>query len=310
MTQPAAPDFKAQDAASYDRVADLFSDFTIRFTTPIAERLAALAAIRAEDNVLDVGAGTGILTFAVGKRLGPQGRVTGVDLSEGMLATARATSSGRAGVEFARMDAEALTFPDREFDAVVSLYALFHFPDPAKALAEMRRVLKPGGRLALGVGSGPPIASLFAVRRAVERVAEQIRQRTGRELAAPAFLDQLVSKLLPAAPHAAETHLAQRGHHRPQDVVSLARQTGFVDVHTDWLGREEVLPSAEEFWDLQQTYSSHARKRLLAASPEELAQVRDAFFAESRRVLAKGGRLVYRHAALFVVGRLPGATGG
>ena len=57
-------------------------------------------------------------------------------------------------VTFRLSDAEQLEFPDQSFDVVLSLYALFHFPEPLRALGEMYRVLRPGGHVVIGVGSG------------------------------------------------------------------------------------------------------------------------------------------------------------
>src|SRR6185436_4101844 len=113
--EAAASEFKHRDAASYDDVTDAFDRFTERFTGSIAERVVALAAPGPDESLLDVGCGTGVVSFAAARRLSGRGRLVGIDLSDGMLRSARekATRSGMgAKVEFRKMDAEALEFPD------------------------------------------------------------------------------------------------------------------------------------------------------------------------------------------------------
>src|SRR6185503_11997657 len=96
-------------------------------------------------------------------------RVVGIDISEAMLARARERAAARGLAEritLRTMDAEALAFDDAAYDVVVSLFALLHLPDPLRALREMRRVLRPGGRLVVGVGSGAPVSIQGLVHRA------------------------------------------------------------------------------------------------------------------------------------------------
>lgn len=110
--------------------------------------VAAAAGIGPGDQVLDVACGTGALTLAVADCVGPAGAVVGVDLNPAMLAVARRKSSSIQWLDGA---AEALPLPDRRFDAVVSQFGMMFFADPVKALSEMVRVLRPGGRLAVAV---------------------------------------------------------------------------------------------------------------------------------------------------------------
>jgi len=100
-------------------------------------------------SVLDVGCGTGNYVLELAK----QGlTVTGVDVSPAMLERARAkAAAGNLGVSLRLADAAALPFDDGSFDAVLSVTALEFVPDPALALREAYRVLKPGGRLVAGV---------------------------------------------------------------------------------------------------------------------------------------------------------------
>lgn len=105
------------------------------------------------ERVLDVATGPGEPAMSLAARVAPGGRVLGVDLSERMVDVARAEAK-RAGLEnvaFEVMDAEQLALPDASFDLVVSRFGLQIFTDPDKAVAEMRRVLRPGGRLGLTV---------------------------------------------------------------------------------------------------------------------------------------------------------------
>jgi ubiquinone/menaquinone biosynthesis C-methylase UbiE len=96
--------------------------------------------------LLDVGCGTGVLLEGA-LRGEPEARGCGVDLSAEMLGVARRRLRGRAGL--VRADAEVLPFRDAAFDAVASSSALHYWPTPERALREMARVLRPGGRLAL-----------------------------------------------------------------------------------------------------------------------------------------------------------------
>jgi SAM-dependent methyltransferase len=110
--------------------------------------------------VLDVGCGPGPLTASLAEAVGSDGLVLGVDVSEPMLRRAVRTEAGpQAG--FLRADAQNLPLRDETVDAVISIAVLQLIPDPAAALAQMHRVLRPGGRLALLVPTVGALARLW-----------------------------------------------------------------------------------------------------------------------------------------------------
>jgi SAM-dependent methyltransferase len=124
-----------------------------------APRMADAARVAAGQRVLDVACGTGVLARALAERAGASGHVAGLDLNDGMLAVARRRAPKVAWHHGA---AEAMPFGDGEFDAVLCQFALMFFEDRAKALAEMRRVLRPGGRLAIAVWSSLDATPAYA----------------------------------------------------------------------------------------------------------------------------------------------------
>ena len=135
------------DAArrQYDRAAATYDRRWAGYVRQTVDLLAAHARIAPGERVLDVGCGTG--TFV--RRLvdaNPAQAVVGVDLSAGMLGVARRTAGTAPNVRFVEASAEALPLPDGAFDVAVSASALHYADRPDVALAEMARVLRPGGR--------------------------------------------------------------------------------------------------------------------------------------------------------------------
>lgn len=300
-----AENFKGRDAASYDSVSEPFACFSERVSAPLAQRIVALARLQPGHRVLDVGTGTGIVALAAADTIGDNGKVLAVDLSEGMLETARrdAERAGLSGrIEFRRMDAEHLDLDNESFDAVVSLFALLHFPNPGLALHEMRRVLRPGGRLVVGVGSGPSLLSRAGLTAGFRRAFQFIPRCLGMRLEAPSFLNALVDKHIPDRDAREETDLARHRSGRGSGVTALVRAAGFDEVRTSWQGHQTVLDTPREFWDLQRTFSSLARKRIASAAPDRIEALRHEFFSRSAAVQARGGRLVYPVGAFFVAG--------
>ena len=118
------------------------------YTTPdvVEQRQATreILALQPGERVLDVGSGPGMLAAEMAAEVAPDGRVVGVDPSESMLALARGRTDA---AEFVAGDALELPVPDASFDVVVSTQVLEYVEDVAGALAEARRVLRPGGRL-------------------------------------------------------------------------------------------------------------------------------------------------------------------
>ena len=112
----------------------------------------SLGALRPGERIVDIGSGAGLDSLIAAKMVGLDGRVIGVDMTPAMLAKARraAAEAGLANVEFREGYGEALPVPDGWADVVISNGVLNLMPDKAAALAEMARVLKPGGRLQIG----------------------------------------------------------------------------------------------------------------------------------------------------------------
>ena len=125
------------------------------YTTPdvVEQRrvVREMLELRAGERVLDVGVGPGFLSAEMAAEVGPDGKVCGVDPSDSMLAIARtrAARPGSAPVELEPGDANHLPYPDSSFDVATSTQVLEYVEDIPGALAELRRVLRPGGRVLL-----------------------------------------------------------------------------------------------------------------------------------------------------------------
>jgi SAM-dependent methyltransferase len=116
------------------------------FTTPVAARLVKHARVRVGQRVLDVGCGTGVVAITAARE---GAEVTGLDLTPALLERARENSRvAEVKVEWREGDAESLPFEDGAFDVVMSQFGHIFAPRPEVAIAEMLRVLKPGGTIA------------------------------------------------------------------------------------------------------------------------------------------------------------------
>lgn len=131
------------------RQREMWASFgpTAMFTTPVAGQLVKFAAIGAGDVVLDVGTGTGVVAITAARA---GARVTALDLTPELLEQARenARIAQRDDIVWTEGDAEQLPYPDASFDVVVSQFGHMFAPRPDTVVSEMRRVLKPNGRVA------------------------------------------------------------------------------------------------------------------------------------------------------------------
>ncbi len=117
---------------------------------PLGERTMQRAAVARDERVLDVGCGCGTTTVELGRRVGPGGRVLGIDVSAVMLevAHAAAASAELPQVSFTRTDAQTHAFEPESFDLLFSRFGVMFFAHPTDAFANLRRALRPGGRVA------------------------------------------------------------------------------------------------------------------------------------------------------------------
>jgi demethylmenaquinone methyltransferase / 2-methoxy-6-polyprenyl-1,4-benzoquinol methylase len=147
-------EFATQVRGMFDRIAGVYDLMNSAMTAGLhhqwRERAVDRANVGPGSDALDVCCGTGDLALALRRRIGPDGRVVGCDFSEPMLELAR-QKSGEEGlaVEFGWADALDLPYGDKSFDAVTVGFGARNLADLEKGLAEMARVLRPGGRLAI-----------------------------------------------------------------------------------------------------------------------------------------------------------------
>ena len=154
-----------QVRAMFDRIAGVYDLMNSVMTAGLhhrwRERAADLAGVGPGDRVLDVATGTGDLAMALKRRVGEDGEVVGSDFSERMLELARAKT---ADVEFEQANALDLPYGDASFDAATVGFGARNFTDLARGLAEMARVVRPGGRvvvLEMTTPERPPLSWFF-----------------------------------------------------------------------------------------------------------------------------------------------------
>ena len=160
MSDDPLSDFKAAQREGWSSFAPIAA-----FTTPAAAHLVDFAGIASGQVVLDVACGTGVVAVTAA-RLGA--RLSGLDLSPALIEEAKNNATLLdADIAFLTGDAEKLPYPDGHFDAVLSQFGHMFAPRPDVVIAEMLRVLKPGGRVAFS--TWPPELAIGRIFRLVER---------------------------------------------------------------------------------------------------------------------------------------------
>ncbi|HEY7019577.1 MAG TPA: class I SAM-dependent methyltransferase [Ktedonobacterales bacterium] len=181
---------------------------------PYADDLASRVARRSPARVLEVAAGTGVVTHALASALPESATIVATDLNQTMLDHAAALGAARP-IEWRQADALQLPFADATFDAVVCQFGAMFFPDKARAFAEARRILRPGG------------VFLFSVW---DRIEDNEFEDTVTTALASVFPDD-PPRFLARTPHgyhdkeAIARDLASGGFETPPEIVTLAKRS-------------------------------------------------------------------------------------
>jgi SAM-dependent methyltransferase len=225
--------------------------------------------------VLDVACGTGVVSRLAARRVAPSGTVTGLDLNEGMLSVAgRLPLPPGLTIEWRQGSALALPFANRAFDVVVCQHGLMFFPDRLKALVEMRRVLTPGGRVAISVWTGP--SPYFAAQR--EALARYV------------------------SAEAASTSAVAFSLGDPVELSGLLTGAGFRDVVVHLVPLTLRLPAPEEF--VLRHLSALPPAELIAAASEDTRAALVAHIKDATRAYVDGYGLAVPQEVNVAMGRV------
>jgi ubiquinone/menaquinone biosynthesis C-methylase UbiE len=187
---------------------------------PIAIELMEIADLRADDRILDVACGTGIVARLAATQVGNKSKIAGLDLNPSMLAVAKSVSPPQ--IEWHEGSAEAMPFSDAVYDVVLCQFGLMFMQNKSAALREMRRVLVSGGRLILDVPGLTP--TLFTI------------------------LQEALAKCV--TPEAAEFLSTVFSMHDPRHIQDLLRNERFQNIKVRQITKKIRLPHPKEFlWD-------------------------------------------------------------
>ncbi len=143
---------------------------------PSTEAMFDMMGLKQGQSVLDIAAGAGEQSIAASHRVGPSGKVLATDISPKILefADKAAQKAGLKNIQTKVMDGENLDVPEASFDTVISRVGLIYFPDQQKALQEMKRALKPGGKIGAIVYSTPENNQFFSIPVSIIRRRAQL----------------------------------------------------------------------------------------------------------------------------------------
>ncbi|MGH2703987.1 MAG: class I SAM-dependent methyltransferase [Actinomycetota bacterium] len=245
--------------------------FVSTIGTAFATALLDVAALQPGERVLDVACGTGIVTRLATERVGAEGKVAGLDVNPAMLAVAR--SAAPASIEWYESSAESIPCPDGSFDVVLCSLGLQFVPDKITALGEMRRVLVPGGRVAIGtVGPTPPVFEILE-----QALARHVKPEVA------AFMRQVFSL------------------HDPQELQDMLAQAGYRDVDVQSKTLRLVLPAPKEF--LWQYVNSTPLADAVGQVDDEGRAALERDVTTAWRAFVEGGDLIAEHRVVLSTGR-------
>jgi len=139
----------ARNVAMFDAWAPTFDNKRFDLFRRMQKRVLDMLELREDSVLLDIGCGTGWAVRAAAEMVGPGGSAYGVDLSPQMIQSATKAAHGIENAHFKTANAEKLPFEASSFDFIICTMSFHHYLDPGKAVAEMARVLKPGGKVCI-----------------------------------------------------------------------------------------------------------------------------------------------------------------
>ena len=234
MSSATYRNFTGTGAENYQR------HFVPAIATPVSADLLRAADLQAGERVLDVACGTGVITRLAAEQVGPTGSVTGIDIAPDMIAVAKSVPApAGAHIEWHVSDAATLPLADNSYNVVLCQMGLMFMENRPAALAEMHRVLAPGGRVAINTPG--------SIQPAFESMEQAIIEHISPELGG--FVRAVFSM------------------HDQDALATLLRDTGFQDVSATVSTATFNLPAPAEF--LWQYINLTPMGPFVAQAPEE-----------------------------------------
>ncbi len=268
MTSVSYRNFTGTGAENYQRY------FVPAIATPVSAGLLRTADLQPGERVLDVACGTGAVTRLAAEQVGVTGSVTGLDVAPDMIETAKSVPSPAGpAIEWRVGDATSLPLPDDSYDVVLCQMGLMFVEDRAAAVAEMRRVLAPGGRVVINTPG--------AIQRTFELMEQAIIEHINPELGG--FVRAVFSM------------------HDPDALAALLREAGLEGVSATTSTAALQLPSPAEF--LWQYINLTPMGPFVAQAPESAQSAMEQQVVETWQPYVTNGTTLVDQPMVIATGR-------
>jgi ubiquinone/menaquinone biosynthesis C-methylase UbiE len=224
---------------------------------PVTDWIVTASGAAPGMDALDLACGIGQPARAVARKVLPGGRVIATDLSPQMVAATKrkVAEEGLDHVEVREMGLEEITFADASFDVVTCRFGLMFAPEPERALKEIHRVLRPGGRYAIAAWDEPS-KNPFFMSMAQPLIDRGVSPPVDPSLPGPFRLS------------------------RPGELERVVRAGGLTDVRIEAVPLYVEYTSRANAWDTQTSFSVTLKNALAKLPPDDVEDIRDAVFAE------------------------------